>query len=127
MTKDFDESKGVWRTINHNHVFIKTGQSLSDAMKESGKFNVKGEPEDAIQRTIEGIAGLRRDKASELRQKLSQEEYNKYLNDRLELTSRAEEKASQVSPELKSGIWHDYWTKLYKMESKMQHKINKRK
>lgn len=29
---------GVWRTIGGRRVFIKEGQSLSDAMKESGKF-----------------------------------------------------------------------------------------
>lgn len=29
---------GVWRTIGGRPVFIKTGQSVSDAMKESGKF-----------------------------------------------------------------------------------------
>ena len=32
---------GVWRTIKGRRVFIKTGQSLSDAMKESGKFEKK--------------------------------------------------------------------------------------
>lgn len=32
------ELDGVWRTIGGRRVFIKTGQSLSDAMKESGKF-----------------------------------------------------------------------------------------
>lgn len=32
---------GVWRTIGGRRVFIKTGQSLSSAMKESGKFNKK--------------------------------------------------------------------------------------
>ncbi len=36
MAKDFED--GVWRTIGGRRVFIKTGQSLSDAMKESGKF-----------------------------------------------------------------------------------------
>ena len=35
----YDEDEGVWRTIGGRKVFIKTGQSLSDAMKESGKFN----------------------------------------------------------------------------------------
>ena len=30
---------GVWRTIGGRRVFIKEGQSLSDAMKESGKFS----------------------------------------------------------------------------------------
>lgn len=32
---------GVWRTIGGRRVFIRTGQSLSDAMKESGKFKTK--------------------------------------------------------------------------------------
>ena len=36
MAKDFED--GVWRTIGGRRVFIKDGQSLSDAMKESGKF-----------------------------------------------------------------------------------------
>ena len=30
---------GVWRTIGGRRVYIKTGQLLEDAMKESGKFN----------------------------------------------------------------------------------------
>lgn len=41
--------QGVWRTIGGRRVFIKTGQSLSEAMKESGKFkNLKNKvkPED---------------------------------------------------------------------------------
>ena len=36
--KKFDESEGVWRTVGGRHIFIRNGQSLSDAMKESGKF-----------------------------------------------------------------------------------------
>lgn len=36
--KKYDSSEGIWRTIGGRRVFIKTGQSLSDAMKESGKF-----------------------------------------------------------------------------------------
>lgn len=36
--KSYDEQDGVWRTIGGRRVFIRTGQSLSDAMKESGKF-----------------------------------------------------------------------------------------
>ena len=30
--------KGVWRTIGGRRVFIKEGQDLASAMKESGKF-----------------------------------------------------------------------------------------
>ena len=37
--KKYDKEEGVWRTIGGRRVFIRTGQSLSDAMKESGKFN----------------------------------------------------------------------------------------
>lgn len=33
--------KGVWRTIGGRRVFIKEGESLSDAMKRSGKFTTK--------------------------------------------------------------------------------------
>lgn len=33
-----DDIGGVWRTIGGRRVFIKTGQSLSSAMKASGKF-----------------------------------------------------------------------------------------
>lgn len=36
---DFVEENGVWRTIGGRRVFIKEGQSLSEAMKESGKFS----------------------------------------------------------------------------------------
>lgn len=34
--------QGVWRTVGGRRVFIKDGQSLADAMKESGKFPGKG-------------------------------------------------------------------------------------
>ena len=37
--------KGVWRTISGRRVFIKEGQSISDAMRESGKFKGKEDKE----------------------------------------------------------------------------------
>lgn len=37
----FRDEDGVWRTIGGRRVFIRTGQSLSDAMKKSGKFKTK--------------------------------------------------------------------------------------
>lgn len=36
-----DDIGGVWRTIGGRRVFIKDGQSMSEAMKESGKFKNK--------------------------------------------------------------------------------------
>ena len=38
MSVKIDGVQGVWRTIGGRRVFIKTGQSLSSAMIESGKF-----------------------------------------------------------------------------------------
>lgn len=36
-----DDIKGAWRTVRGRRVFIKEGQSLTDAMRESGKFKDK--------------------------------------------------------------------------------------
>jgi hypothetical protein len=33
------EEQGIWRTVGGRRIFIKDGQSLADAMKESGKFS----------------------------------------------------------------------------------------
>lgn len=37
--EDFDESEGVWRTVGGRKIFIRNGQDLASAMKESGKFS----------------------------------------------------------------------------------------
>lgn len=37
-----DEIGGVWRTFGGRRVFIKNGQDLATAMKESGKFKKQG-------------------------------------------------------------------------------------
>lgn len=42
-----DKQDGVWRTINGRKVFIKEGQSVTDAMQSSGKFKLKGSKKDA--------------------------------------------------------------------------------
>ena len=41
------EENGVWRTISGRRVFIKDGQSLTDAIKESGKFQETAENNDS--------------------------------------------------------------------------------
>lgn len=39
MAKEtFNEEDGVWRTVGGRRIFIRKGQNLTDAMKESGKF-----------------------------------------------------------------------------------------
>lgn len=53
MAKEkFNEEDGIWRTIGGRRVFIKNGQSLSDAMKESGKFKT-GKKEEVKDHTFE--------------------------------------------------------------------------
>jgi len=47
MAKNYDDIGGVWRTIGGRRVFIKTGQNLSDAMKESGKFKLSKKQKEA--------------------------------------------------------------------------------
>ena len=39
----FDTSEGKWRTVGGRRIFIREGQSLSDAMKGSGKFKSKNQ------------------------------------------------------------------------------------
>lgn len=39
---------GVWRTVGGRRIFIKEGQDLATAMKESGKFNTKKETKKEI-------------------------------------------------------------------------------
>ena len=36
--KKYDSENGVWRTVGGRRIFIRNGQDLSSAMKESGKF-----------------------------------------------------------------------------------------
>ncbi len=56
MAKD-DFTNGVWRTVGGRRIFIRDGQSLSDAMKSSGKFKThKQETEDKLKKGKEGLA-----------------------------------------------------------------------
>ncbi|MBR6907743.1 hypothetical protein IKN40_04555, partial [bacterium] len=67
----FNESDGVWRTIGGRRVFIRDGQSLSDAMKESGKFKSAKKKEGV--RTLDG--SLEKDNKGRV---VSQDEYDKF-------------------------------------------------
>ena len=50
--EDYSNTDGVWRTIGGRRVFIKTGQSLTEAMKESGKFSKLNKTEKNTKITI---------------------------------------------------------------------------
>jgi len=48
--KKYEEQDGVWRTIGGRRVFIRTGVSLSQAMKDSGKFkNMRKDIQDNVE------------------------------------------------------------------------------
>ena len=112
--EDYDDSDGVWRTIGGRRVFIKKGQRLSEAMKESGKFSKKGQDENSKNRDMEIEAGINSKESNNLKG-ISREEYNKYVEDKLELRVKAEEEISKVkSPEEKQEIWDRYWKEYYK-------------
>lgn len=43
---------GVWRTISGRRVFIKEGESLSSAMRKSGKFKIKSQSTQKINKKV---------------------------------------------------------------------------
>jgi hypothetical protein len=80
------EEKGVWRTIGGRRVFIKEGQSLSDAMKESGKFNSKETIKEGINKTLNSMSVQELEKAKnnakdEKTKKIYENEINKRNNE----------------------------------------------
>lgn len=93
--KKYDSSEGVWRTIGGRRVFIKTGQSLSDAMKESGKFKKKDKE-----------------------QEFNREEFNKWVNENSDKNIREYEKDTGKDALYNNGDptkeFSDYEYELYK-------------
>jgi hypothetical protein len=71
--EDYSKMDGVWRTIGGRRVFIKKGQSLSEAMRESGKFGKLNKTEKNIETTIskeEEEYKKRQEKIKELEEKI---------------------------------------------------------
>lgn len=64
---------GVWRTVGGRRIFIKDGQDLASAMKESGKFGSRFESNITIKRIIEIM-----DKQNEIEKELQQETFKTY-------------------------------------------------
>lgn len=67
---------GIWRTVGGRRIFIKEGQDLASAMKESGKFNNKKEPSDEDLLTM--YRGLKKNWDLEKEYK---KEYNKFVKE----------------------------------------------
>ena len=84
--KKYDSSEGIWRTIGGRRVFIKTGQSLSDAMKESGKFKTKMNEEAVKGAREEDLKEQYKDSLNnvskmEYNGEITKEEYDKAVKD----------------------------------------------
>ena len=130
MANNYDNEDGVWRTIGGRRVFIKKGQSLSDAMKESGKFSRVAKNQDLYK------------KVDEENEKIKKElENDKTLTDEAKRLIRGEykdkeekeafEKASEEAKELvknEKSNWRDEIKKNNEQTDKetndLQKKIN---
>lgn len=66
---------GVWRTVGGRRIFIKDGQSLSDAMKKSGKFKLeKKDIKGTLKKQL--TEKQRKQKIEELKEKLNEKEFS---------------------------------------------------
>lgn len=72
---------GVWRTIGGRRIFIKNGQDLSEAMKDSGKFESKKEEkftEEEIEEIKDDIESFKKGE-SETFEDMKPEQFKKIL------------------------------------------------
>lgn len=99
---------GVWRTISGRRVFIRDGQSLSEAMRESGKFGEYDEETGAGHITesdlYEALEDLPDDEAEELIQSIRYytDDYNWSLETQEEI-----ENLNRAIDEAKSVHWNE--------------------
>lgn len=112
------EENGVWRTVGGRRIFIKEGQDLASAMKESGKFpkNKKSLKTEEVQNQIEKMIKQN----SELKKQL--EEKQKQLN--IKESEYLKERAEYIRknyPEVEKGS-EKY--KQIRQEYDNQHKEN---
>lgn len=53
--KKFDDEDGVWRTVGGRRIFIRNGESLSSAMKRSGKFKKDNKKDEKLKENRDEI------------------------------------------------------------------------
>ena len=85
-----DDIGGVWRTVGGRRIFIKDGQDLASAMKESGKFNTKTRIKDGINKTLKE---MKDEELQELKNKTKNDEIKKTVED--EINKRNNEKSTK--------------------------------
>lgn len=95
MTNDIG---GVWRTVGGRRIFIKDGQDLASAMKESGKFNKKSlSKEEKAEKSV-----LLKEERENLREKLNKgglpkEEYDKISKKIKQITEQKKELDNELT------------------------------
>ena len=101
MAKKKEELDGVWRTVGGRRIFIRNGQDLSSAMKESGKFN------NSIKKSMQKVAKQYEQdkKEGKVAERLKENEENekKIRNEAVdkneyELYKRAKENPDSIDP-----------------------------
>ena len=107
---------GVWRTVGGRRIFIKDGEDLATAMKNSGKFNNEKTKEEKAEESV-----LIKQKRDEITKKiakggLSQEEYKKLKEEKDKLT----EKKKQLDKDLTENDLKEARHRLEKKESEKQ-------
>ena len=106
MAKKYDDIGGVWRTIGGRRVFIKTGQSLSSAMKESGKFKNTKKKDNTFKMNNEEKKKYEEvgQKVDDLTKEIDRKNaYEKYVNDTL-----------NNDEYLKANRPNEYWQKQFR-------------
>ena len=90
----FDDGDGVWRTIGGRRIFIRTGESLSSAMKKSGKFKLSNKKKGEVRNESKSFNDI----ANENKKSLTRDELReKYGTDDVDLINAGKEKEDRVA------------------------------
>lgn len=115
---------GVWRTVGGRRIFIKDGEDLATAMKNSGKFNNEKTKEEKAEESV--LIKQKRDEISKKIAKggLSEEEYKKLKEEKDKLTEKkkqldkdlTENDLKEARHRLEQKKYDDKKTKINKVE-----------
>ena len=112
-----DDIGGVWRTIGGRRIFIKDGQNLATAMKESGKFNNDNKKIKQQYKTKQEVNKKIKELNKKIysREQFDEEEYNKLKKEVEELK---ETKKKLPNENIENNNYEEY--KVLKKESSLE-------
>lgn len=102
-----DDVGGVWVTVGGRHIFIKGGQSLSEAMKESGKFKgkEKSKTKEEMVEDIKKKDELYQKRMAEKKTKEGKNEYKNKVEEKEKVIEK--QKSNELKPFKKEDIDED--------------------